>query len=30
MDCPGLTDRALLERAEADGRVLLTLDKDFW
>jgi predicted nuclease of predicted toxin-antitoxin system len=29
-DCPGLKDRALLERAEADGRVVLTLDKDFW
>ncbi|HVP49347.1 MAG TPA: DUF5615 family PIN-like protein [Bryobacteraceae bacterium] len=29
-DCPGLRDRALLERAEADGRVVLTLDKDFW
>jgi predicted nuclease of predicted toxin-antitoxin system len=30
MDCPGLTDLALLECAEADGRLLLTLDKDFW
>ena len=29
-DCPGLKDRALLERAEAEGRVVLTLDKDFW
>jgi predicted nuclease of predicted toxin-antitoxin system len=29
-DCPGLTDRTLLETAEADGRVILTLDKDFW
>lgn len=29
-DCPGLTDRALIERAEAGGRVVLTLDKDFW
>src|ERR1700687_5988632 len=29
-DCPGLQDRALLERAEADGRVVFTLDKDFW
>lgn len=28
-DCPGLRDRELLDRAEADGRVLLTLDKDF-
>ena len=30
MDCPGLKDWELLERAEADGRLLLTLDKDFW
>lgn len=30
MDCPGLKDRALLERAEADERVVFTLDKDFW
>ena len=29
-ECPGLPDRALLERAEADGRLVLTLDKDFW
>lgn len=29
-DCPGIKDRALLERAEAEGRLLLTLDKDFW
>jgi len=29
-DCPGLKDRALLERAEADGRLVFTLDKDFW
>jgi predicted nuclease of predicted toxin-antitoxin system len=29
-DCPGAEDAALLDRAEADGRVLLTLDKDFW
>ncbi len=29
-ECPGLKDRALLERAEADGRVVFTLDKDFW
>ena len=29
-DCPGLKDRALLERAEAEGRVVMTLDKDFW
>ncbi|MEX2263661.1 MAG: DUF5615 family PIN-like protein [Bryobacteraceae bacterium] len=26
----GSTDTALLDRAEAEGRVLLTLDKDFW
>src|SRR5262245_37391022 len=29
-DCPNLGDRNLLERAEADGRIVLTLDKDFW
>jgi predicted nuclease of predicted toxin-antitoxin system len=29
-DCPGLKDRILIERAEADGRLVLTLDKDFW
>lgn len=29
-DCPGLKDRTLLERAERDGRVVFTLDKDFW
>ena len=29
-DCPGLQDRALLDRAEADGWIVLTLDKDFW
>jgi len=29
-DCPGLKDIALLERAEADSRIVLTLDKDFW
>jgi len=28
--CPGLKDRLLLERAEADGRLVITLDKDFW
>jgi predicted nuclease of predicted toxin-antitoxin system len=27
---PGLKDHALLERAEAESRLLLTLDKDFW
>ena len=30
IDCPGLQDRYILERAEAEGRILLTLDKDFW
>jgi predicted nuclease of predicted toxin-antitoxin system len=29
-DCPGLADRVLIERAEADDRLILTLDKDFW
>jgi predicted nuclease of predicted toxin-antitoxin system len=29
-DFPGLRDRALMERAEANRRVLLTLDKDVW
>jgi predicted nuclease of predicted toxin-antitoxin system len=29
-DCPGLSDRRLIERAEADNRLILTLDKDFW
>ena len=29
-DCPGLKDRGLLDRAEAEGRLVLTLDKDFW
>ena len=28
-DAPGTADAALLELAEADNRVLLTLDKDF-
>jgi predicted nuclease of predicted toxin-antitoxin system len=28
-DCPGSKDTALLERAEAEARILLTLDKDF-
>ncbi len=28
--CPGLTDRVLLQRAVADDRLVLTLDKDFW
>lgn len=29
-DCPGWKDVALLELAEAEGRILITLDKDFW
>ena len=29
-DFPGAADTALLDIAEADGRLLLTLDKDFW
>lgn len=29
-DHPGATDTSLLNLAESDGRVLLTLDKDFW
>lgn len=27
---PGLNDRLLLERAEAENRIVVTLDKDFW
>lgn len=29
-DCPGWKDTALLELAEAEARILLTLDNDFW
>ena len=29
-NCPGRADAALLERAEAESRLVLTLDKDFW
>ena len=29
-DAPGTADAALLDLAEVDGRILLTLDKDFW
>jgi predicted nuclease of predicted toxin-antitoxin system len=29
-DCPASKDAALLVRAEAEGRLVLTLDKDFW
>jgi len=28
--CPGVADRELIERAEADDLLILTLDKDFW
>jgi predicted nuclease of predicted toxin-antitoxin system len=28
--CPGFKDPALLDRAEAEGRIVLTLDRDFW
>jgi predicted nuclease of predicted toxin-antitoxin system len=29
-DYPGTGDKKVLERAEAEGRILLTLDRDFW
>ena len=29
-DCHRTKDAALLDRAAAEGRILLTLDKDFW
>jgi len=29
-DCPSRADSALLERAEAEARLVLTLDKGFW
>lgn len=29
-DLPGTSDVVLLELAEAQGRIVLTLDKDFW
>jgi predicted nuclease of predicted toxin-antitoxin system len=29
-DCPGLKDSALLDFAETEARIVLTLDKDFW
>ncbi len=29
-DCAGWRDVALLELAESEGRILMTLDKDFW
>ncbi len=28
--CPASKDAALLDRAEREGRILLTLDRDFW
>ena len=29
-NAPGAEDSALLDRAEAEGRLILTLDRDFW
>ncbi|HEV2689184.1 MAG TPA: DUF5615 family PIN-like protein [Bryobacteraceae bacterium] len=29
-DCSGWKDSALLELAESEARIMLTLDKDFW
>ena len=29
-DAPGAKDAALLNRAELEGRIFLTLDRDFW
>ena len=29
-DCPSKPDSFLLDTAESEGRILLTLDKDFW
>lgn len=29
-DCPATKDTALLDRAEAEDRLVPTLDKDFW
>jgi len=29
-DCPGWKDSALLELAEAEARIIVSLDKDFW
>ena len=29
-DCRGWKDAALLDFAESDARIILTLDKDFW
>jgi predicted nuclease of predicted toxin-antitoxin system len=30
MDCAGWTDVALLDRAESEARIVLTLDRGFW
>jgi predicted nuclease of predicted toxin-antitoxin system len=30
MDCAGWNDVDLLDRAESEGRLVLTLDRDFW
>lgn len=30
VECPGSKDVELLDRAETEGRVVLTLDRDFW
>lgn len=30
VDCPGSTDAVLLDRAETEGRIVVTLDRDFW
>lgn len=30
IDCVGWKDVSLLERAESEARIVLTLDKDFW
>jgi predicted nuclease of predicted toxin-antitoxin system len=30
VESPGLADEALIQRAEAEGRVILTLDRGFW
>jgi predicted nuclease of predicted toxin-antitoxin system len=29
-ECSGLKDAVLLEIAESEARIMLTLDKDFW
>jgi predicted nuclease of predicted toxin-antitoxin system len=30
VDCPAAKDGALINRAESEGRIILTLDRDFW